>query len=789
MLRNYLLVAFRNLRKNKVFSFINILGLALGIGCSLLIMLWVQDEKSVDAYHKNIPHLYSIYERQYFDNRIDAFHSTPGLLYEEMKKVLPEVKYSAPFGWNEMSTFQVGDKILKEDGNFSGADFFKMFSYKLLEGNANTALSAPDGIAISRKMAGDFFGAPSDAIGKTIRFENRKDFKVTAVFENLNKHSSIKFDYMLPWEFFLENNEWARDWGNNGPRTYIQLREQANAADFEKKIKLFLDNYNKEQSAAFRIELGIQRFDEMYLHSNFTNGKITGGRFEYIRLFSLVAIFILIIACINFMNLSTARSVQRAKEIGVRKVVGAVRGSLIRQFIGEAMLLACLAALLSLVLVSLLLPVFNSLTGKQIQMPFNNGMFWISLFALMLITGLISGSYPALFLSSFSPIKVLKGTLKFTSSASLLRKGLVVFQFALSIMLIIGTIVISKQVDYVQNTNLGYDRENLIYIPLEGELVGKYKLLKQEALKKPGIQFISRISQTPTQIQNGTGGVEWDGKDPNSKPMFTQAAVGYDFVQTMRLMMKDGRDFSDRFATDSVGYIINESAAKKMGMKQPVGSALTLWQRKGTVIGVVKDFHFNSLHIPINPLIIHLGENQRWGSVLIRTKPGQTKQALASMESLCKELNPGFPFTYQFSDEEYSKLYKSEQVVSGLSTSFSFLAIFISCLGLLGLAIFTAEQKTKEIGIRKVLGASVQGIVVLMSKDFLKLVLIALLIASPIAWYSMNNWLEDYAYRIKISWWIFPVAGIMAIMITLLTISFQAIRSAVANPVKSLRTE
>jgi ABC-type antimicrobial peptide transport system permease subunit len=466
-----------------------------------------------------------------------------------------------------------------------------------------------------------------------------------------------------------------------------------------------------------------------------------------------------------------------------------MRRTLVSQFIGEALLLAVFAAVLSLLLVSLLLPMFNNLTGKQIQLPISNGIFWLSLIALTAITGLISGSYPALFLSSFNPIKVLKGTLKFTPGAAFMRRGLVVFQFVLSIVLIIGTIVISRQVDYVQTTNLGYDRENFIYIPIEGELTTKYAIFKQEALKLPGIQMVTRMSQSPTEIDNSTGGVEWDGKDPNARPEFTQAAVGYDFVKTMKVKLLAGREYSKDFATDSVGYILNEAAVKKIGFKDPVGQSLTFWQRKGKVIGVVKDFHFNSLHQPIEPFIIHFGEGQAWGNILVRTQAGQTKIALNSLEKLYKKLNPQFPFSYQFSDEQYSKLYKSEAVVNKLSTYFAFLAIFISCLGVLGLAIFTAEQRTKEIGIRKVLGASVQGIILLLSKDFLKLVLIALVVAAPVAWFAMNNWLQDFAYRVNISWWIFVAAGLLAVLITFFTIGFQAIKAALANPVKSLRTE
>ncbi len=790
MLKNYLLVAIRNLRKNKAFSIINILGLALGLGCSLLIFLWVSDERNMDKFNAQGRQLFSVYERQYYDNRIEAFHGTPGILGDEMKKVLPEVKYASGMAWNDLATFQVGDKIMKEEGNHAGADFFKMFSYTLLQGNAENALKSPVSIAISRKMANDFFGGPQVAIGKTIRYANTKDLTVAAVFENPPRNSSMKFDYLVNWQYFLEEQQWAKEWGNNGPKTFILLRPDADPVAFDKKIVQFLDKYNKEQSNAFRIKLGIQRFDDMYLHSHFNEaGIISGGRIEYVRLFSLVAIFILIIACINFMNLTTARSIKRAKEIGIRKVVGAFRGSLIRQFIGEAMLLTTFSMLIAVLLVALLLPAFNQLTGKQIEFPSNNPIFWSGMVALILFTGFFSGSYPALFLSGFNPVVVLKGTLKLSSWSAWFRKGLVVFQFGLSIILIIGTIVVSRQIKFLQTTDIGYNRENLIYIPLEGALQKQYQLFKQKAVNLPGIKYITRISQTPTAIENGTGGVEWEGKDPNTLPMFTQAAVGYDFTKTMGIRILQGRDFSRDFATDSVGYILNEQALKKIGYKHPIGKPLTFWGKKGTIVGVIKDFHFNSLHVPVNALVIRQGEFDNYGAVLVKTEAGKTKRAIAGLEKLCKELNPKFPFTYQFSDEEYSKLYKSEMMTGKLADCFAFLAIFISCLGLLGLAMFTAEQKVKEIGIRKVLGASIPSLFVLLSKEFLLFVLIAMLVASPIAWMAMKEWLRGYAYKINISWWMFVIAGLVALMIALFTVSFQALRASVANPAKSLRSE
>jgi len=789
MIKNYLKIAWRNLWRNKFFSTINILGLALGMACSILILLWVQDELSVNAFHANGSSLYQVIERQYYDGKVVGQYSVPGVLANEMKKVIPEIKYATNYGFNNDNTFRVGNKILKLNGNSADSDFFKMFSYPLLEGTAKNALNSPLGIAISRKMAGDFFGGPHSAIGKIIRYNNKTNFTITAVFEDLPENSSLKFEYLINWDSFLKDNGWAKQWGNNGPGAYIMLRADANPALVDKKISRFLDKYNKEQNKAFREELGLQKFSDAYLYSHFTNGKPDGGRIEYVHLFSIVAAFIILIACINFMNLTTARSVKRAKEIGVRKVVGAVRGVLIRQFMGEAILLTFLALIVSIVLVIMLLPIFNSLTQKQISYPFGHIIFWQWLLGLTFITGFISGSYPALFLSSFNPVTVLKGTVKLSTGSTLFRKVLVVVQFGLSVFLIIATIIVSKQVNYIQTKDLGYDRENLIYISLEGDLTAKYKIFKDEALKMPGIQQVTRMSMTPTNFGSTTGGVQWDGKDPNLNVEFTQVSVGYDFASTLKLKMADGRDYSRDYATDTSNYLINEAALSRIGYKNPVGKPLTMWGKKGKIVGILKDFHFNSLHDPIYPLIVRLRENEDYGNILIRTQPGQTKQALATIEKLCRDLNPNFTFTYAFSDAEYQKLYNDEQVVGKLSNIFAFIAIFISCLGLLGLAMFTAEQRVKEIGIRKVLGASAASLFTLLSREFLILVVIALLIATPVAWYAMYKWLQAYTYRTSIEWWVFALSGVMAIAIALLTVSFQSARAVLVNPVKSLRSE
>jgi hypothetical protein len=596
MLKNYLITAIRNLKRNKIFSAINILGLALGMACSLLIMLWVQHEKSINAFHTNAKRLYVIYEQQYENGNVNSGYFTPGVLAEEIKRKMPEVEASSSYAWTELSTFQVGDKIIKESGNHADADYLTMFTHKILQGSAATALNSPTSIIVSRKMAEDFFESASNAVGKTIRYDNKTDLQVTAVFENLTDKYGSKYDYLINWKLFLENNSWAKDWSNNGPTTFFMLRPDADPEKVAAKIKKFLVGLNTEMTDKVYIDLGMQRFTDTYLNSNFKNGVIAGGRIEYVRLFTIIAIFILLIACINFMNLTTARSVKRSKEIGIRKVAGAFRTALIRQFMGEAILITFFALIIAIVLVALLLPAFNHVTQKQIVLPLNQPFFWISLLGLTLVTGIISGSYPALFLSNFQPIRVLKGAMKFSSGATRFRKGLVVFQFVLSIILIIGTIVVSKQINYIQTINLGYDRDNLVYLPIEGDLRSKYTLLKEEAIKIPGVKLITRITQEPTNLSNSTGGVIWEGKDMSTRPEFVQASVGYDFVKTMNLKMLDGRDFSKDLASDSVGYIVNESALKIIPYKDPVGKPLTFWQKKGTIIGVLKDFHFSSLH-------------------------------------------------------------------------------------------------------------------------------------------------------------------------------------------------
>ena len=789
MLRNYLKIAWRNLWKNKTFSFINILGLALGMACSLLIMIWVQDELRMDRFHQNDSRLYRVMENQYYTGVVNTFASTPGILAENIVKDIPEIQLASQMLWENTPLFTVGNTFEKEKGRFVQGDFLTMFSFPLKEGNPKTALKRPDGLVISQKLADKYFKG-QNPMGKTIRIDNTDDVMVTGVLAEIPENSSLKFDFLLSYDRWQKTNKWAKEWGNNGPRCFVMLAPNTSVDKVNAKIKNYIKTKNKDSN----VELFLQNYGESYLYSNWDAGKQNGGRIEYVKLFSIVALFILAIACINFMNLATARSVKRAKEIGVRKVVGAYRNSLMGQFLGESMLITLLSLVLSVLLVLLVLPVFNTLTEKHLSLDFSKPAFLLLLVGLSVVTGLFSGSYPALFMASLNPVVILKGSLKFKSSATYFRKGLVVLQFGLSILLILGTLVVYRQIQFIQTKNLGYNRENLLYMPLEGDLQKNFPAFRQELEQQPGIKSVTCAQSDPLEVGSSTQGVKWPGKDTTQLILFSQNAISYDYIKTMGIKLLDGRDFSTDYSTDTSNFLINEASARKMGYKEPVGKEMTMWNKKGKIIGLMKDFHYNSLHIAIEPLILNLqrGLNDTtkyWGSILVRTQPGQSKQALVSMEASFKKFNPHFPFKYAFTDQEFANLYKAENTVSKLSGYFAFLAIFISCLGLFGLATFTAEQRTKEIGIRKVLGASVPGLVGMLSKEFIQLVLLAAFIAFPLGWYFLTGWLEKYAYRIDLEWWYFLVAIVVAVVIALLTVSFQSIKAALMDPVKSLRSE
>ena len=791
MIKNYLKVAWRSLLRSKSHSFINIAGLAVGLASSLLILLWVQNEYSVDSFFQHSDRLFKVYKTNYDHHVPSGSYELPGILANELKRTFPDIEYATNMGFGENSAFQVGEKVVKMNGNSAGADFFKMFNYPLLAGSAQTALNAPDAIAISRHMAEIFYGNSDHAIGRTIRYQSQKLFKITAVFENLPKNASQSFDFLTNWDAFLTNYPWAREMGNTGPQAYVMLKPRANVAAVNANIAHVFDLYYhiNRSTATWYADIALQPYAEAYLHNDLSSGKPAGGRIAYVHLFSLIAIFILLIACINFMNLSTARSVKRAKEVGVRKVAGALRASLIWQFITESLLITLIAVIIALMLVLLLLPEFNLITKKQIGLPFAQPGFWLTLIGITLVTGLVAGSYPAFFLSSFKPIKVLKSAVKLDTGTLFFRKGLVVFQFCLSVVLITGTIIVSRQMNYLASKDLGYDRENVVYLPIEGQLSAQYEVFKNELLTKSGIQSVSRVSSAPIDIYGSSPAVDWTGHDSTSNILFTRAFIGYDYFKTMKLTLSQGREFSKTYPSDSSDYILNETALKLTGYKDPIGKPFRYMGKRGTIVGIVKDFHFHSLHEAIGPMVLVAGEHDPSGVVLVRTQPGNTKEALANIENLSKELNPAFPPVIYFVDEQYQQLYQNELVINKLSDIFAVLAIFISCLGLLGLAMFTAEQRVKEIGIRKVLGAGMGSLFTLLSAEFMTLIGIAIAIALPLAWYATHSWLQGFAYRAPLQWWVFALSGGLIIMIALVTISFQLVKAALINPVKSLRSE
>jgi putative ABC transport system permease protein len=803
MLRNYIKTAWRNIIRHRANTAINVTGLALGMTCCMFIFLWVKDERNIDNFHRNGKNLYTVFQNVSSNGKLNSSYATPIILsksgqaefpMENISAAIPEITHQVFYAtgydlpWGHAETIQVGEKILKLNGARAGKDFFKIFTYPVIEGNAQTALNDMYSIAISRSMAGLFFGSPKNAMGKTLRYENKYNFLVSAVFENLTSQSSLQFDFLLNWDAQRKLLEWS----SNDFKSYVELSEKADVKKTELKMNSLLQaRLDKKDGVTY--SFGLQPYHEQYLKGTFANGKPSGGRIEYVRIFSGVAIFILIIACINFMNLATARSVKRAKEVGLRKVVGSSRIALIGQFFSESLSFAFLAMVLAVLLFCLLMPAFNQFTGKQISYPVMQPVFWFYITGLMIITGLVAGSYPALYLSSLQPVFVLKGIARFTKGSILFRKGLTIFQFVLSITLIIVTIVIYRQTSYTQNMHLGYDRENLIYVQIEGELskINNYLRFKEEAGHMPGIAMIDRSTEVPHAMDFVVDdAIDWQGKEKNTHIGFKPCSVGFDFSKLMGLQIVEGRDFSKAIATDSSdAFIVNEEAVKEMGMKNPIGKWVSAWQKKGHIIGVLKDYHTQSLREAIKPIMLDVKEYEYFGVIIIRTQPGRTKEALASLAKVYKDTNPNYPFAYQFVDEEYKKLYSTEFIISKLSILFSVLAILISCMGLLGLVMFSAEQRIKEISVRKVLGASLSQIITLFSKDFMVLVLIAFCIAGPIAWYAMNNWLSDFAYKIDLSWWIFALGGFASVLIALLTICFQAFKTANANPVKSLRAD
>ncbi|MDO1447360.1 ABC transporter permease [Rhodocytophaga aerolata] len=793
MLRNYLTIAFRNLLKNKVYSSINIVGLSIGMAVAMLIGLWIWDELSFNKYHQHYNRLTQVWMTQTWNGEVNPQKAMPFPLANELRtKFKDDFPYVAMSSWWGDYILAYGDKKITRTGTAAEPDLPVMLSLKMLQGTRN-GLTDPSSILISQSLATTLFG-DEDAMNKVIKVDNKLNVKVTGVYEDLPHNSDFhELLFMIPWQLHVSTHEWIKNsqdaWDSNSYQIFAQLSPQADATQLSAKIRNVIKDHLKEDKFATQ-QVFLHPMNLWHLHSEFKNGVVSGGRIEFVWLFGIIGVFVLLLACINFMNLSTARSEKRAKEVGIRKTLGSIRQQLIYQFLSESILMTLLAFALALAWVILALPAFNEVADKAIVLPWSNSVFWVLCLSFTVLTGLIAGSYPAFYLSSFNPVKVLKGTFRAGRYAAIPRKALVVLQFTVSISLIIGTMVVFRQVQHAKNRPVGYSREGLLYVNMNTkEIYDNYEALKNDLLASGAVESVCVSSSPVTNVFSTNGGFEWPGKDPNQSVMLGTIAGDYGYGKTVGFQLISGRDFSKDFSTDSSAIILNEKAAKFMGLENPVGQTIKWHKDAYHVIGVVKDMVMDSPYSPVLPTVFLLKPD--WaGLVNVRITPAlSTREALSRITPIFQQHDPGSPFDYKFADQEYDLKFKSEERIGQLASFFAALAIFISCLGLFGLASFTAEQRVKEIGVRKVLGASILDLWMLLSKDFVSLVLVSLLIAVPVAWYLMYIWLQRYEYRSGISWWIMVSSAAGALLITLLTVSYQSIKAALANPVKSLRNE
>lgn len=790
MLVNNLKFAFRNLKRHKIYSFINIFGLAVGMACAILILLWIQDELSYDKFHEKANDIYRVVEKwRYSSGEMDYNRVTPGPLAPVLKADYPEIIHSTRFyGGFEKWQLTSDEKSYLCPGGAVDPDFFSIFTFPFVRGNPQTAFSKPHSIVLTEDLAEKIFG-DNEPLGETIQLEYRT-FEVTAIIENIPRNSHLQFDFLIPCEIFSSLKE---DWTSNNCYTYVLLQKKYSHKELSEKIAGVIQKHSPTSIET----LYLQPLNQIHLYALEGGGLIT-----YLYIFSAMAFFILLIACINFMNLSTARSAKRFKEVGIKKVLGSSRLQLIKQFLSESILLSFVAFACAVILVEILLPVVNSTLGIQLKMHYSGGLF-LSLIGIAIITGIISGSYPAFFLSSFNPVAVLKGHLSMIpfrqrgnkkdsrgfSRRSAFRKTLVVTQFSLSIIFIVCVSVVYSQLNFIKKRDLGFNKENIVHLRMRGEFKQKYEEIKNELLKNSNILNVTATDRTPVMWSNSTDDVNWEGKKADEKIGMGVRMVDYDYLKTFQMEMAQGRFFSREFPTDATeSFIVNEAAVKVMGMKSPIGKRFSLWNRHGKIIGVIKDFHTESLREEIEPFVLLIWPDW-YGRMSIKLKSDNVSSVLGFLENKIKEFVPDYPFEYQFLDDEIDSLYKTEQLTGKIIMYITLLAIFVSCLGLFGLASFTSEQRTKEIGIRKVLGASVSGIVILLSRKFTKWVVIASLIAWPIAYFAMNRWLQNFVYRTSIGWWTFLLAGGLALVITFITVSYQSIKAALGNPVDSLRYE
>jgi putative ABC transport system permease protein len=785
MLKNYLRIAFRNLLRTKTFSLINITGLVMGIACSMLICLWIYNEISYDSFHKKGDQLYQLWNRGTFDNKLQCWNSVPKPLAPALKLEYPAIENSCRTDSRWFVTV-VGDKKISSKAIIADPSFLAMFSFPLVKGNIETALNDLYSIVITEKMAAKMFGA-ADPMEKVILIDGN-NFKVTGVLKDLPLNSSFDFEYILPWQYYTKLGFDDENWANNSIQAFVELKPNASEHEINNSIR---DITKRHTAGKEQVEIFLHPLRKWHLYSAFENGKIIGGRIEIVRLFGIIAGFILLIACINFMNLSTARSEKRAKEVGIRKVAGALRKSLIGQFLLEAIVLVVISGILALLLVLLVLPAFNKLIGQELELPYTNSFFWTALLAFILITGILAGSYPAFFLSSFNPIGVFKGTFKKSGSSISPRKALVVLQFCIAITLIISTVIVVRQINYARNRNAGFAGNMLLYHWTTGDLNKNYQMVKNELLSSGIASSVTRTASQLTEQFSSTTGIFWKGKDPNNDTEFERGAQDEGLVRTAGLTLIQGRDLDlSRYPSDSSAMLINESAAKVMGFANPLGQVVYNGTGEYHVVGVFEDYIFGSPYEHTKPMII-IGPKKIWFNIIHMrlAQSGDVMKQVQAVEKIFKKYNPDYPFEYHFVDSDYARKFEDTQRIARLTALFAILTVFISCLGLFGLASYMAEVRIKEIGIRKVLGASALKITTMLTKDFLILVGIALLVATPIAWYVMHRWLQGYAYRTLIHWWVFAGTGILVMIISLLTTGYHAIRAALCNPAKSLRTE
>ncbi|MEZ5104569.1 MAG: FtsX-like permease family protein [Draconibacterium sp.] len=788
MLKHNFLIIIRNLKRNKSSFFINLTGLATGLACALIIYLWVNDELNIDKFHEKSEPLYEVLTTHPNEDGIDTWRTSPIPLAPALTDEMPEIEYavnSSPVLQDFILTN--GEQNFDATGVFADKNFFTVFPYEFIQGNSGSVLNDKSSVVITEKMAQNLFNRTDNILGKTISWqsnEKKMDVVVSGVLKNTPANLSKQFDFAVSYEVFKDMVGSYANWGNHQAKTYLQLKKGTNIATFRNKIADFLKTKDKDSN----VTLLLQKYSDGYLYNRFEDGKQAGGRIEYVRLFSMIAIFILVIACINFMNLSTAKTFRKIKEVGIKKTIGSGRGALIGQYLGESLLISFFALILAIFIVALLLPEFNEITGKHLSLVPDGRIVFASI-SLMFLTGLIAGVYPAFYLSGFRPLAILKGKLDNSTGEIFIRKGLVVFQFALSVLLIVSVLVVYKQIKLIQTKDPGFNRENIVQFRLKGKLFENSQSFLSEVRKISGVKHAATMWGSivgETGITQGS--FNWEGKDPNAVVAFAHLGIGDDMLELLGVEMKSGRSFSQDFGNEENKIIINEAGIDVMGLKNPVGKIFNLWGSNYEIIGIAKDFNFQSFHENVKPFFFRYRPKET-EKILVKIEAGREKETIESIKKLYESFNPGFIFDYSFLNDEYEHQYLAEQRISVLSKYFAGLAIFISCLGLFGMSAFTAEKKTKEIGIRKVMGSTEVGIAKLLSGEFTGIVAISIAIAIPVSYLATSRWLEGFAYQTNLSWWIFVLAGVLTLGIALLTVLFQSWRAATKNPVDALHYE